>query len=79
MTSRDMLILLSIGSKVCKSQSDQLSIRNSPHLKVPNRTNSYLNVREGNERNVVRIYWCLSALCRFNGTHQSADIRIYPQ
>ena len=59
------------------SQLDPISIRNSPHLKVSNRIHSFLKVREGNERDVVRIYWYLSAL--FNGTHQSADIRIYPQ
>ena len=64
-------------------QKDSLSIRNSPHLKVSIRIYSYLKVREGNaggnERDVVRIYWYLSALCRFTGTHRSADIRIYPQ
>ena len=64
-----------IGCKV--SQSDLLSIRNSLHLKVSIRIYSYLKVREGNERDVVRIYWYLSALCPFNGTHQSAYIRIY--
>ena len=58
------------------SQSDPLSIRNSPHLKVSIRIYSYLKVMEGNEKDVVRIYWYLSALCRVNGTHQSADIRI---
>ena len=61
------------------SQSDPLSIRNSPHLKVSICIYSYLKVREGNGRDVVRIYWYLSAMWRFNGTHQSADIRIYPQ
>ena len=61
------------------SQSDPVSLCNSPHLKVSICIYSYLKVREGNERYVVRIYWYLSALCRFNGTHQSADIRIYPQ
>ena len=66
-----------IGCKV--SQSDLLSIRNSLQIKVSIRIYSYLNVREGNERDVVRIYWYLSALCRFNGTHQSAYIRIYSQ
>ena len=54
-------------------------IRNSSHLKVYIRIYSYLKIMEGNERGVVRIYWYLSALCRFNGTHQSADICIYPQ
>ena len=48
-------------------------------MKVSIRIYSYLKVKEGNERDVVRIYWYLSALCRFNGTHQSAGIRIYPQ
>ena len=57
------------------SQSDPLSIRNCPHLEVSIRTYSYLKVRGGNERDVVRIYWYLSALCRFNGAHQSADSR----
>ena len=63
------------------SQSDPLSMRNSPHLKVHIyiRIYSHLKVREGNKRDVVRIYLYLSALCRFNGMHQSADIRIYPQ
>ena len=56
-----------------------LRIRNSPHLKVSIRICSYLKVREGNERDVVRIYWYLSVLCWFNGTHQSADIHIYLQ
>ena len=84
MPSRDMLLFLSrhnvkkndgrtIGCKV-----DPLSIRNSSHLKVSIRIYSYLKVREGNGRDVVRIYWYLSALCRFTGTHRSADIRIYP-
>ena len=61
------------------SQLDPLTIRNFPHLKVSIHIYSYLKAREGNKRDVVRIYWYLSALCRFNGTHQSADIRIYPQ
>ena len=55
------------------------SVRNSPHLKVSIRIYSYLKVRKGNGRDVVRIYWYLSALCRSTGTHRSADIRIYPQ
>ena len=59
--------------------SDPLSIRNSPHLKVSIRIDSYVKVREGYERDVVRIYRYLSALCRFTGTHRSADVRIYPQ
>ena len=48
------------------------------NLKISIRIYSYLKVREGNERDVVRFYWYmyLSALCRFNGTYQSADIRI---
>ena len=88
--SRDMLLLpfrhndkkndgRTIGCKVLRLQTDPLSIRNSPHLKVSIRIYSYLKVREGNERYVVRIYWYLSALSRFTGTHRSADIRIYPQ
>ena len=48
------------------SQLDPRSIRNSPHLKVSIRIYSYLKVREGNKRDVVRIYWYLSASCRFN-------------
>ena len=63
-----------IGCKV-----NPLSIRNSPHLKVSIRIYSYQKVRKGNGRDVVRIYWYLSALCRSTGTHRSADIRIYPQ
>ena len=61
-------------------QSDPLSIYicNSSYLMVSKRINSYLKVREGNERDVVRNYWYLSALCRSNGTHQSTGIRIYP-
>ena len=37
------------------SQSDPLSISNRQHLKVSIRIYSYLKVREGNERDVVRI------------------------
>ena len=67
------------GAKAAVANVTISSIRNSPHLKVSIRIYSYLKVREGIERDVVRIYWYLSALCRFNGTHQSADVRIYPQ
>ena len=70
---------LGAKSAVANVTINPLSIRNSPHLKVSIRIYSYLKVREGNKRDVVRIYWYLSALCRFDGTHQSADIRIYPQ
>ena len=56
-------------------QTSQSDSRNSSHLKVSIRIYSYLKVREGNRRDVVRIYRYLSALCRFNGTHQSADFR----
>ena len=87
--SRGMLLLLSRHNvkkrwkndrvQSLRLQTDPLSIRNSPHLKVSIRIYSYLKVREGNGRYVVRIYWYLSALCRFTGTHRSADIRIYPQ
>ena len=88
--SRDMLLLLSRHNvkkkrwtndrvQSLRLQTDPLSIRNSPHLKVSIRIYSYLKVREGIERYIVRIYWYLSALCRFTGTHRSADIRIYPQ
>ena len=65
------------GSK--SAVANPQSMRNSSHLKVSIRIYSYLKVMEGNERDAVRIYWYLSALCRFNRTHQSADIRIYPQ
>ena len=64
------------------SQSDplsMLSIPNSPHMKVSICIYLYLKVRECNERDVVRIYWYPSTLCRFKGTHQSAGIRINPQ
>ena len=88
--SRDMLLLLSRHNveknrwtndrvQSLRLQTVSLSMRNSPHLNVSIRIYSYLNVREGIERDVVRIYWYLSALCRFSGTHRSADIRIYPQ
>ena len=89
MPSRDMLLLLSRHNvkkrwtngrvQSLRLQTDPLSILNSSHLKVSIRIYSYLKVREGNGWDVVRIYWYLSALCRFTGTHRSADIRIYPQ
>ena len=88
-SSRDILLLLSRHNvkkrwtndrvQSLRLQSDSLRIYNSPHLKVSIRIYSYLKVREGNERYVIRIYWYRSALCRFTGTHRSADIRIYPQ
>ena len=53
-------------------------IRNSPHLWVSIRMYSYLKVKEGNVREVVRIYWYLSASCRFKVTHLTVDVRIYP-
>ena len=74
--SRDLLLLFSRHNVKKKKrwtndrvqslrlQTDPLSIRNSPHLKVSIRIYPYLKVREGIERDVVRIYWYLSALCR---------------
>ena len=87
--SRDMLLFLSSHNvkkrltndrvQSLRLQTDPLSIRKSPHIKVSIRIYSYLKVREGSEKYVVRIYWYLSSLYRFTGTHRSADIRIYPQ
>ena len=56
-----------------------VGIRYSPHLLVSNGMYSYRKVKEGNVREVVRIYWYLSALCRFKVTHLTVDVRIYPQ
>ena len=46
-----------------------VGIRNSPHLYVSIRMYSYLKVVESNVMEVVRIYWYLSASCRFKVTH----------
>ena len=74
--SRDMLLLLSRHNvkkrwtndrvQSLRLQTDPLSKRNSPHLKVSIRIYSYLKVREGNERyspyllvsvRIVSVHW----------------------
>ena len=40
---------------------------------------SHVLVSKGNVRGVFRIYWYLSASCKFKVTHLTVDICIYPQ
>ena len=67
-----------VGCKVCGCN---VTIRSTKYTQqsASKGIYSHLLVSKGKERDVVRIYWYLSALCRFNGMHKSADIRIYPQ